>query len=159
MTVSEKDKTITINVSDSVITLDSPKLKITISIIEELAQRADEAFKSGHYLESAIINFQLVEFFLRLVIKIFAEKNQSAGSIVEKLKKEQRFFNLVIFLGLAKPDNGISERLFDFNATRNKVVHRIFNDFESIKSLKHELIAFHAESLELIEALRLLIPV
>jgi hypothetical protein len=136
----------------------SDSAKVTISIIGDLSKRADEAFKSGHHLESSIIMFQLVEFFLRLVINIWAKQKRSSEDILEKVESEQSFFKLVIFLGLVKPDNGISQKLFGFNAARNKIVHGLFYKFESVESLKDALVDFHKVSLELIENIGSLIP-
>ena len=157
MGVSGKEESISIEVADCVQAIDSTSAKIIVGIIEELTKNADESFKGGHYLESAIIMFQLVEYFLRLIIELFGQINRLDKDILKKIANEQRFFNLVIFLGMVKPDNGISEKMFKLNRKRNDIVHHLF-EFKSIEALKDELIAFHEESLNLIEDLRSLIP-
>jgi hypothetical protein len=157
MVTSEEGKPVSIEASDSLSMTDSASTKVIISIIVTLAKSAGEAFKSGHYLESSIIMFQAVDYFLRLVINTWARQKGSSKDILARLRAEQHFPNLVIFLGLVKPDNGISERLFKFNKKRNAFVHRLF-EFETIESLEKELIVFHEESLALIEALTSLIP-
>jgi len=156
MADSEQSKTINVQASDSLgVTESSTEIKI-IGIFDELTKYADEAFESGHHLESAIILFQLVEYFLRLIINIFAEKNCSQ-IILQKIRRERSFFNLVILLGLVKSDNGISEKLFNLNSKRNEFVHKLFEQ-ESIESIKSDLIDFHKKSLELIEGLKSIIP-
>jgi hypothetical protein len=132
--------------------------KIVVEIVEKLGEIADEAYTHGHYIQSAIISFQLVELFLRHVINIYVKRNASSEDIIKKLEEEQRFLNLVIFLGLVKPNNGISNKLFDFNAKRNKIVHQLFYEFESLSSLENDLKDFCKESLELVGNLRSLIP-
>lgn len=153
-----KEKSVNLHVQSAEHTQISASAEVTISIIGDLSKRADEAFKSGHHLESSIIMFQLVELFLRFVINIWAKQKGSSEDILDKLESEQSFFKLVIFLGLVKPDNGISQKLFGFNATRNKIVHGLFYKFESVESLKDVLVDFHKESLELIEDIGSLIP-
>lgn len=157
MTVSGKDESISMEVADSFHVVDSTSVEIIVGIIGGLTKTAEESFRDGHYLESAIILFQLVEYFLRFIIDFFGEINHLDKDILKKIANEQRFFNLVIFLGMVKPDNGVSERLFKLNRTRNEIVHRLFK-FKSIEALKDELISFHGECLNLMEKLRSLIP-
>lgn len=158
MASSEKQEALFIEVADSFQIIDSVSAKVTFSIMGELIKSADKAFESGHYLESSIIMFQLVEYFQRLVLDCFAKTNRLSEDVIEKLKGERRFFNMVVFLGLVKPNNAISQRLFKFNAKRNDIVHDIFK-FKTMESLNDELRAFYEEGLELIEGLRSLIPI
>lgn len=130
--------------------------KIADEVFLKLAEMSDEAYKHGHYIQSAITGFQLVELFLRVVVNTFAVRNASSKDIMEKLEDEQKFVNLVVFLGLVKPDNGISKKLFDFNAKRNKIVHRLFYG-DSLASIESTLKELCKESLELVGGLRSLI--
>lgn len=118
-------------------------------IVTNLNDSALEAFKKGDYFQSAIINFQRVEILLRLVVHIFVRNNGSSRDIIEKLENEKSFFNLVIFLGLTKPDTGISKRLFNFNKKRNDVMHKLFYVGKPINSIKKELKDFSIEGVEL----------
>jgi hypothetical protein len=154
---SKESKSINIQLSENLgVTDGSGEIKI-IKIFDELTKYADEAFENGHYLESAIIVFQLVEYFLRLTIHILAKQKNCSEKILEKTRLERSFFKLVIFLGLVKSDNGISERLFNLNNRRNQFMHKLFEQ-ESVESIKTDLIDFYKESLESIEGLKSLIP-
>jgi hypothetical protein len=128
-------------------------------IVKTLNDSALEAFKKGDYFQSAIINFQRVEILLRLVVHIFARNNGAAKDIIEKIEDEKHFFNLVIFLGLVKPDNGITERLFSFNTKRNDFMHKLFYVGEPINSLKKELKDFSIEGVELSLTLSIMIGI
>lgn len=159
MTTNEKQETLFIEVADCFQTIDSTSAKVTFSIMGELIKNAHKAFESGHYLESSIIMFQLVEYFLRLVLDSLAKKNRLSEDVIKKLKSKWSFYNMAVFFsGLIKPNNAIPERLFKFNSRRNDIVHDIFK-FKTIESLNNELKAFYGEGLELIEGLTSLIPI
>lgn len=128
-------------------------------IVKSLNDSALEAFKKGDYFQSAIINFQRVEILLRLVVHISARNNGSTMDIIEKIENEKHFFNLVIFLGLVKPDNGISRRLFDFSRRRNDFMHNLFYAGKHINSLKKELKNFSYEGVELSRILSIMTEV
>lgn len=127
--------------------------------VTNLNDSALEAFGKGDYFQSAIINFQRVEILLRLVVHIFARNNGAAKDIIEKIENEKHFFNLVIFLGLLKPDNGITKRLFSFNAKRNDFMHKLFYVGKPINSLKKKLKDFSIEGVELSRILSIMIGV
>lgn len=153
---SKESEPIKIQVSGNLgVTHGSVGIKI-IKIFEELTKHADEAFGNGHYLESAIIVFQLVEYFLRLTIQILAKQKNCSENILEKTRLERSFFKMVIFLGLVKSDNVICEKLFNLNNKRNQFVHKLFEQ-ESVESIKIDLIDFYKGSLESIEDLKSLI--
>jgi|GEM_PF-2506705 len=130
--------------------------KINDKILQGLYEIFVKAFRGEHYLESAIIGFQLVELFLRSVIYGFARGNFSPENIIKRLESEQRFFQLVIFLGLVKPDdNGLCDKLFKFNENRNKIVHKLFY-VKSLTTPKNTLKDFSKESMVIIEGLKCL---
>lgn len=128
-----------------------------IGIVKNLNDSALEAFNKGDYFQSAIINFQRVEILLRLVVHILARNNGSSKDIIEKIEKGKSVFNLVIFLGLVKPDNGISKRLFNFNNKRNSLMHKLFYVGRPIHSLKRELKDLSIEGVELSRTLSIMI--
>jgi hypothetical protein len=162
MGTSKKGEPLFINAHDSVIAVDSESVRVIISIIEALCKRADEAFKGSYYLESATIMFQVVENYLRIAVKILAQNN-SVKEVIEKLKKETSlkhpyyFYTYVNFFQQVKPGNSLPKKLYDFNNTRNRFVHRLCFDFESIDSLENVLKDFYRESLELKESLKLFV--
>lgn len=110
---------------------------------------AAEAFKNGHYLESVLIYFQAVELQLRLVLIVLCE-NARLQKIIDD---EDRFFRLINYLDLLKPDNNLSERLRKFNSTRNKVVHNLIFSFVSTGDLNKKLKSLSVEALALIKSL------
>lgn len=128
-----------------------------IGIVKNLNDSALEAFNKGDYFQSAIINFQRVEILLRLVVRIFARNNGSSKDIIEKIENEKSFFKLVIFLGLVKPDNGISKRLYNFSNKRNGLMHKLFYVGRPINCLKRELKDFSIEGVELSRTLSMMI--
>ena len=130
--------------------------KIDDEIFLGLYETLVKAYRDKHYIESAIIGFQLVEVFLRLVIYLYAIKNASPKDIIERLEDEQRFFKLVIFLGLVKPDNELCHRLFKFNEKRNKIVHQLYY-VESLTTSEITLKDFCKESMALIESFKKLV--
>lgn len=157
MTTPEGGETLFINAHDSVIVVESESVKFIIGIIEDLITSADEAFKSGHYLEASMILFQYVEYYLKLVIDFFVKKNGSSGDTIKNLR-QVRFLNLVMFVDLIKPETGIIKTLFGFNEKRNKFTHYIF-EYESIESLNEDLKTFYRVGLELIKSLKSIFPI
>lgn len=128
-----------------------------IDTVKNLNDSVLEAFKKGDYFQSAIINFQRVESLLRLAVHIFARNNGSSKDIIEKIENEKSFFNLVIFLGLVKPGNGISKSLFNFNKERNDFMHKLFYVGKPINSLKKDLKGFSIKGAELSRKLSIII--
>ncbi len=118
---------------------------------------AIKAFDNGHYLESAIIYFQLVEFSLRLAIHLLSIRMGLSESVMKRMEDEQSFYRLVLYLDLIKPDNNLSKRLLDFNGLRNDFMHELFYSFKSFDSLKKNLIEFCLEGKELTHHLLVMI--
>jgi hypothetical protein len=119
---------------------------------------AINSFNDQHYLESGIIYFQLVEITLRLVIHLFATKQEVSRSATESIEEEQRFYQLILFFDLIKPDNGISGRLMDFNKQRNSFMHKLFIR-KSADSLEEDLKAFCLEGKDLFDRLSKMVNV
>jgi hypothetical protein len=124
-------------------------LKNRSTYLREIATRA---FENGHYLESAIINFQTVEFCLRLVIHLLAVRAGISESPMKRLEDEQSFFRLVLYFDLLKPGNILSQRLIKFNNDRNDFMHKLYYS-ESVKSLETDLRKFCSEGGDLIHRL------
>ena len=118
-----------------------------LNFAEELSKAAMKAHEAGNYLEAGIINFQRTEGLLRIIIIAYAYLRGIPASTIKAIKKEQSFYSLVIFYSLLKPKNDISERLFALNKKRNSLVHKIFIDFKSPKSLEDELESFSSEAI------------
>jgi len=114
---------------------------------------AIDAFEDQHYLESGVIYFQLVEVALRVAIHFLARKQKASESAIERIEKEQSFYQLILFLDLIKPDNGLSEKLMDFNKHRNSFMHSLFFR-KSPDSLEEDLKAFCLEGKDLFDELR-----
>lgn len=127
-----------------------------IKLSMDLHGSAIKAFNDQHYLESGIIYFQLVEVTLRLVIHLLARKHEASESAIERIEKEQGFYQLILFLDLIKPDNGVSGRLVDFNKHRNSFIHNLFFR-KSTDSLGEDLKAFCLEGKDLLDRLLILV--
>jgi hypothetical protein len=117
---------------------------------------AIKTFNDQHYLESGIIYFQLVEVTLRLAIYLLTSKQEVSESATERIEKERSFYRLILFLDLIKPDNGLSERLMDFNKHRNSFMHNLFFR-KSADSLEEDLKAFCLEGMDLFDRLLILV--
>jgi hypothetical protein len=62
--------------------------------LSKLQAIAFKAYRTGHYIESAIIDFQLVEIQLRLIILLLAKRiGLSESPYKEIIEKEGRFFS------------------------------------------------------------------
>ena len=122
----------------------------------DLHLSAIEAFNDQHYLESGIIYFQLVEVSLRLAIHHLARKQKASESAIERIEKEQSFYQLILFLDLMKPDNGLSGKLIDFNKHRNSFMHNLLFQ-KSADSLKEDLKTFCLEGKDLFDCLLILV--
>jgi len=122
--------------------------------LSNLYSMAYETYKKGHYIESALINFQLVEIQLRLITHIFAKRIGLTDSTYKKIvEKEDRFFLLINYLDLLKPDNGLSDRLRKLNKERNDFVHGLLFTHQSLVTLNKSLKKFCDESVNLISDL------
>lgn len=118
--------------------------------MEELRKVANNSFNQGDYLQSALVIIQMVEGLLRMEINWFALINNIPERVIKRASvEEQSFYRLVVYLDLVKPDNDLSERLIKFNSDRNKIIHRLFYEFESFASLKKHLVKFCKEGLNL----------
>ena len=125
------------------------KLENLIKILDELAKLQNDAYKSGHFLQCAVIVFQVTELLFRVHISILIEKKKLLGWIQNKIDDERSLFKLAFYAYLMEPNNGISIRMKNFNERRNSIMHRIL-DFESVESLNEELKDFCDEGKELI---------
>jgi len=110
------------------------------------------AFQKGHYLESAIIYFQTVEFCLRLVIHLLAMRAGVSESPTKIVEDEQSFYRLVLYLDLLKPGNILSQRLLKFNKHRNEFIHGLYYA-ELSEAYENKLKSFCLEGKDLIHRL------
>jgi hypothetical protein len=132
--------------------------KFDLKVIESLKHAALKAVKSGHTVESAIVIFQMVEGLLRIAINAFARDRHVPETMVAKCAdEEQSFPRLVAYLTLLVPDSAPTEALLSLNTRRNKIVHRIYYDFESLESLRQELDSFCREAIQMNNTLQQLL--
>ncbi len=125
------------------------------NIIDDLKQASLDAFGNQHYLESAIIIFQTIEFLLRMAVKGSGRGHGVSEENIKTCSDDERSFSrLVLYLDLIKPDNGLSEKLLDLNKQRNSIVHRLFYEFDSFDSLKDQVEEFCLKGARLNEELR-----
>lgn len=127
--------------------------RYNMGIVEDLNKTALDAFGAGNYFQSAIINFQRLDFMLRLVSTVFAREIGVVPRAISEIDEEKSFKNIVVFFSFVKPKNDLSERLFELNRKRNSFIHKIFIDFEDVESLNKELKEFSFETIELIRNL------
>jgi hypothetical protein len=120
-----------------------------LAVAGELSEAALKAHRAGHYLESGIFTFQIIEAYLRIAIIAYAKARGIPTSTVKAIDNEQSFHSLVVFYSLLRPQDDLLERLFALNKKRNSLVHKIFIDFKSPKSLKVALRNFSAEAIEI----------
>jgi hypothetical protein len=118
--------------------------------LSNLHSIAYKAYRTGHYIESAIIDFQLVEIQLRIIIFLLAQRIGLSDSTYEMVEKEDRFFLLVIYLDLLKPDNGLSDRLRKLNKDRKDFVHGLLFICLPSATLNKKLKKFSEEAIDLI---------
>ena len=121
-----------------------------LSIIEDLKNASLESFKQGHYLQSGIIIFQIVESLLRIAIRAYGRGNNIDEESLQKAADDEiSFARLVLHFNLIYPENKIGKKLTEFNNTRNRIIHRLFIDFESMNSLEECLKDFCMEGIKL----------
>jgi len=125
------------------------KLKNLIKILDELATLQNDSYKNGHFLQCAVIVFQVTELFFHLHISFLMEKKKLPDWIQKKIEDERSLFKLVFYAYLLEPKNGIYIRLKNFNERRNSIMHSVLK-FESVESLNKELKDFCDEGKELI---------
>lgn len=131
-----------------------------LAIVEELKKASLESFSHGHYLQSAIIIFQTVESLLRIAIRAYGKDyGVSEVNLQEAANIEISFARLVLHFNLIYPENGLDKRLREFNKKRNRIIHRLFIDFESMSRLKEHLKKFCMEGISLNKELRKLLGV
>jgi hypothetical protein len=124
-------------------------------IIGDLIRTAVTAAERQHYFEASIIIFQTVEGLLRIAIKVFGEAHGASKATLEKCAdNETSFWRLVLHFDMIHPDNALGQRLLALNARRNKIMHRLFYDFDSLEHLEDELKAFCKEAMALNMALQ-----
>lgn len=131
--------------------------KISSKLIEQLQlkEAIDRTFGGGEYLGSAIIQFQKVDWLLRvnIAVLIVLINPESSESVIRRVvEEEDRFIRLVNYFDLLKPDNGLSQRLLEFNRRRNAIIHRLF-EFKSFEDLQEELKRFSEEGFSLSNSL------
>jgi hypothetical protein len=122
----------------------------------QLREAIDKTFGGGEYLGSAIIQFQKVDWLLRIniAVSIVLINPESSESVIRRVvEEEDRFIRLVNYFDLLKPDNGLSQRLLEFNRRRNAIVHRLLYEFESFEDLQEELKKFCEEGFFLFDSL------
>ena len=126
-----------------------------LPVIDGLAVASREAFEHQHFLESAIIIFQAIEFLLRLAIRRFGERRGvSEMSLVRAAEREMSFRRLVLHLDLVYPENKVSRRLLSLNRRRNSIIHRLSDEFESIETLHGRIETLCTKGFELYKGLR-----
>ena len=124
-------------------------------LIRNLIRFAVAAVEKQHYFEASIILFQTVEGLLRIAVKLFGEAQGASKATLEKCAdNETSFWRLVLHLDMIHPDNVLSRRLLALNAQRNKIMHRLFDDFNSMEYLQKELKTFCREAMEMNVALQ-----
>ena len=112
-------------------------------LIRNLIVTAVAAVEKQNYFEASIILFQTVEGLLRIAVKLFAEGHGASKGTLEKCAdNETSFWRLVLHLDMIRPDNGLGAQLLALNAQRNKIMHRLFYDFDSAEQLQQELRSF-----------------
>lgn len=128
---------------------------INIKLMEQIQLREaiDKTFSGGEYLGSAVIQFQKVDWLLRLCIGALIPPDCPESIVKRVLEKEDRFIRLINYFDLLKPDNGFSNRLLDFNNRRNDIVHKLLYAFESYDTLQDELKIFCEDGFKLFEDL------
>ena len=133
----------------------SKKKSPNLNIIDGLKQASLDAFKDQHYLESSIIIFQTIEFLLRLAIKGYGRPHGVSDENIKKCSDDEiSFSQLVLYLDLIKPENGLGEKLLDLNKERNAIVHRLFYEFDSFDSLQDQVKEFCLKGVRLNKELR-----
>jgi hypothetical protein len=129
--------------------------RINFKLMEQIQLREviDKAFSSGKYLGFAVIQFQKVDWLLRLSIAALMPPDCPEQIVKRVLEQEDRFSRLINYFDLLKPDNGFSDRLLDFNNRRNNIIHKLLYAFESYDTLQDELKKFCEDGIRLFEDL------
>jgi hypothetical protein len=124
-------------------------------LIRDLISVAVAAVEKQNYFEASIILFQTVEGLLRIAVKLFGEAQGASKRTLEKCAdNETSFWRLVLHLDMIRPDNVLSRQLLALNARRNKIMHRLFYDFDSMEQLQRELRSFCEDAMAVNVALQ-----
>lgn len=124
-------------------------------MMEELKAASLDAFEHKHYIQSAVIIFQTVEWLLRIMISATARSKDIDKDIQKKIaEKETSFDRLVLYLNLLDPANELLEKLRSFNKTRNNIMHKLFLKFEDTAEYEKTLQDFCMEGVHLNKQLR-----
>lgn len=109
-----------------------------------------KSFEAGHYLESSIIAFQLLEVYLRMTIEGLAMASGINEKVINEISyNEQSVAKLITYLDMLYPNNHLSERLRDLNTKRNQIMHNLLFTFKSEDQLKGELKKFYRSAVQL----------
>jgi hypothetical protein len=131
-----------------------------LKIIEEMKESSLSAYQQGHYFQSGIILFQMVEILLRICTSAYGRSRGVAPSILtECTDNEMSFRRLTLYFDLVYPKNGVGERLRQLNTRRNAFMHQAFFQSNSLAKLNKSLEEFCKESVDLNTELRKLIGV
>jgi len=134
--------------------------KPNFEIIEDLKNSSLDSFKQKHYLQSAIIIFQTVENLLRIAIRGFGKGHGISDDSLKKAADEEiSFYRLVLHFDLINPENGLSKRLLKFNKERNRIMHSLFVDYESMTDLEESLQEFCMDGIKLNQDIRKLLGI
>lgn len=124
-------------------------------IIRDLVKRAVTAVENQHFFEASIIIFQTVEGLLRIAIQVFGKAHGIAPQTLQKCSdNETSFWRLVMHYDIVCPGNGLGGQLLALNARRNRIMHRLFYDFDSMEHLQAQMKAFCKEAMTLNMALQ-----
>ena len=125
-----------------------------LSVIRKLKEAARQALQNGHSLESAVIVFETIEMLLRLSIRsIGSQTGVDEASLRRAADRETSFRQLVLYFDLLDPGNGQSDRLLALNRQRNAVMHRLFDQFESIQAYHEEIEALCLSGIDTVDDL------
>jgi hypothetical protein len=125
-------------------------LKLNETIVTDLKDAAEKAFRDKYYLQSAIIIFQTIEVLLRIYLSVVAKSKGIETDIREIISENEiSFYKLTLYLNLLDPSNDLLQRLFSFNSTRNNIMHKLFIEYETIEQLETTLESFCMEGVKL----------
>ena len=112
-------------------------------VLDAMKAHAQEAYNRGDRLESSIVLFQIVELSLRWAIWYLGQaQGVRADTIEREIEPDQSIPRLVLYLDLVCPSNSLGADLRDLNSRRNRIMHRLFTEFESVEHLRNQLQRF-----------------
>lgn len=116
-------------------------------LMGDIERASQEAYRKGHFIQSALILFQALETLLRIYIKTHGQRRGVHESVLaEAADKEQSFLRLTLHLDLIHPENGYSNDLRRLNRRRNDTMHRLFYEYESRDEMEEKLREFCLEA-------------